>query len=283
MATGTLWIIATPIGNLGDLSPRAVERLGSVERIACEDTRRTARLCERFGISTPRISCHSFNEQERLDPLLTMLEAGKDIALVSDAGTPGVRDPGALLIEHAHRRGIQVSPIPGAHAAATLLSAAGLDADRYVFEGFLPARAGERRRRLRELACDPRTTVIFESPHRLEEALQDLHSILGDRTLVVGRELTKAHETILRGTAEELLERIEFPVRGELTLAWAGAATEPGRSGPQVAGDPEFEKQWRESLEQESGDRRRARRRLARDLGLSRAELQRRLDEHGLA
>jgi 16S rRNA (cytidine1402-2'-O)-methyltransferase len=283
VATGTLWVIATPIGNLGDLSPRAVELLGTVERIACEDTRRTAKLCERFGIRTPRISCHSFNEQERLEPLLTILETGRDIALVSDAGTPGVRDPGALLIEHAHTRGIRVSPIPGAHAAATLLSAAGLDADRYVFEGFLPARAGERRRRLRELAGDRRTTVIFESPHRLEEALQDLQAILGDRTLVIGRELTKAHETILRGTAEELLARIEFPVRGELTLAWAGAAMEAVRSGPLAAGDPAFEKQWRASLELESGDRRRARRRLARELGLSRAELQRRLDEHGLA
>jgi 16S rRNA (cytidine1402-2'-O)-methyltransferase len=277
--SGTLFVVATPLGNLDDLSPRALRTLRAVAAVACEDTRRTRRLLTRFGVKVATVSCHRFNERQRLEPVLRRLRTGEDIALVSDGGTPAVSDPGALLVRAALEEGLRVCPLPGPSAVATLLSASGLPADRYVFEGFLPHRAGERRRRLRELRDEARTAVLFETPHRLLEALRDIEEVLGPRRIVLGRELTKLHETILSGTASELAERLAGePVRGEITLAVAGRGTAV------PAGDATARRIaacWRDTLRETGGDRRKALRVAARILGLRRAELQRRLAELG--
>ena len=276
---GTLFVVATPLGNLDDLSVRALETLRRVSTIACEDTRRTAKLLARHGIEVSTLSCHRFNEAARLEPLLERLRTGEEIALVSDGGTPGISDPGALLVRAALDEGITVTPLPGPSAVTTLLSASGLPADRYVFDGFLPHRAGERRRRLRELRGELRTLVFFETPHRILAALDDIAEVLGGRRTVLGRELTKLHETILAGTPAELRERLDGePVRGEFTLAIAG------RSADEAESDEDGDRIvacWRAALEAEAGDRRAARRRAARELGIGKAELQRRLDELG--
>ena len=274
--SGTLFVIATPLGNLEDLSPRAVEGLSRVERIACEDTRRTAKLLARFQIHTPTLSCHRFNEQARLTPILGILAAGGDVALVSDGGTPGISDPGSLLVRETLAAGFEVRPIPGPSAAAALLSVSGLPADRYVFEGFLPHRAGARRRRLRELKAEMRPTVLYEAPHRIRDTLADLDSIVGRRPIVLGRELTKLHETLLRGSAAELLEALPEEPRGEICMVLAGADgseihSETGAESVRVA--------WRAALDASGGDRRAALRAAARELGMKRPELYRLLVE----
>jgi 16S rRNA (cytidine1402-2'-O)-methyltransferase len=278
---GRLFVVATPIGNLDDLSPRALNALRSVRLIACEDTRRTAKLLARYGIEVPTVSCHKFNEQARIEPILARLREGQDVALVSDGGTPGVSDPGALLVRTALREEIRVLPLPGPSAVATLLSASGLPADRYVFEGFLPARAGERRRRLRELESESRTLVLFEAPHRLLATLRDIEEVVGPREVVLGRELTKLHEAILHGTAGELSRRLSAKdVRGEITLVVAGR----GREAPPGETDAAARRIlacWRETILETEGDRRAALRRAAKTLGMGRAELQRRLTELG--
>jgi len=278
--SGRLFVVATPLGNLDDVSRRARETLEQVDCIACEDTRRTARLLARFGLQTPMISCHKFNEKERLEPILDRLGRGEDVALVSDGGTPGVSDPGSLLIAAALERGLAVVPLPGPSAVATLLSVSGLPGDRYVFEGYLPHRAGERRRRLRELRPEGRTLVLFEAPHRILETLDDLGQVFGARPMVLGRELTKLHESILRGTAAEIRARLEEPVRGEITLAVAGDSGKRGAE-PLDRAATELLRAWRESLEQTAGDRRKALREVARTLGIGRSELYRRLAELG--
>lgn len=277
---GTLYIVATPIGNLEDVSARALRVLGSVDWIACEDTRRTSKLMSRFGIETRMVSCHRFNERKRLEPVLRILRQGGDVALVSDGGTPGVSDPGTILVAAADREGIRVVPLPGPSAVVALLSVTGLPSDRFVFDGFLPHRAGERRRRLRELRDEARTLVVFETPHRIRQALRDMAEILGDRTIVLARELTKRHEAILKGTARELecaLGRTE--VKGEITLAVAGA------TAADVGADEETASQvlgaWRAALEASAGDARAALRLAARSLKIKRAELYRRLAELG--
>ena len=278
---GRLFVVATPIGNLDDLSPRALNALRSVRLIACEDTRRTAKLLARYGVEVPTVSCHKFNEQARIEPILARLREGQDVALVSDGGTPGVSDPGALLVRTALREQIRVLPLPGPSAVATLLSASGLPADRYVFEGFLPARAGERRRRLRELESESRTLVLFEAPHRLLATLRDIEEVVGPREVVLGRELTKLHEAILVGTAGELSRRLSAKdVRGEITLVVAGR----GREAPPGETDAAARRIldcWRETILETEGDRRAALRRAAKTLGMGRAELQRRLTELG--
>jgi 16S rRNA (cytidine1402-2'-O)-methyltransferase len=277
---GTLFVIATPLGNLDDLSPRALETLRSVARIACEDTRRTARLLARFGIETPTLSCHRFNERERLEPVLARLAGGEDVALVSDGGTPGISDPGCLLVRAAVEAGMEVRPVPGPSAAATLLSVSGIGADRFVFEGFLPHRAGERRRRLRELKEERRPVVVFESPHRIIESLADIDAVLGPRPLVVGRELTKLHETLLYGSARELAERFGEQVRGEITLVIAGADADRDAASVDLASE-EVRRCWRRALRECEDDRRAALRRAAGELGMKRAELYRLLAELG--
>jgi 16S rRNA (cytidine1402-2'-O)-methyltransferase len=275
-----LFVIATPLGNLGDLSPRADETLRRVACIACEDTRRTARLLRRHGIETPTFSCHRFNERARLEPVLERLLSGQDVALVCDGGTPGISDPGSMLVRAALQAGLRVSPLPGPSAVTALLSVSGLPADRYVFEGFLPHRAGERRRRLRELRDETRTVVLFEAPHRILGSLEDLAQIFGQRPMVLGRELTKRFESIHHGDAASIAAKLGDEIKGEITIAIAGAAAEEERG----ALEPEAERivdAWREALEQAGGERRTALRRTARVVGLKRAELFRRLVELG--
>lgn len=273
---GKLVVIATPLGHLDDLSPRALEALNSADCIACEDTRRTSGLLARFDVTTPLVSCHKFNERARLQPLLKKLAAGGTVALVSDAGTPGVSDPGALLVRAAVEAGHAVTPVPGPSAVTALLSVSGLTADRFRFEGFLPHRAGERRKALRRLAETEVPLVVYETPHRILESLQDIRSVLGERPLVLGRELTKIHETILHGTAGELLEALGPSPRGEIVLAIAPYDGSRGRDETD-----EVRAVWREELESVGGDRRTALKRTCKRTGKKRAELYRLLVELG--
>jgi len=224
---GTLQVVATPIGNLADLSPRAQDALRGADVIAAEDTRRTLQLLQSLGISRPLVSLFEHNEAQRVPQLLERLSAGATVVLVSDAGTPLLSDPGFELVREATRAGFEVRAIPGPSAITTALAAAGLPADRFCFEGFLPARAGERRAALAALAHAPHTLVFFEAPHRIVATLTDMVAEFGPaRQAVVARELTKVHESLYRGTLEELItvsQRDENFARGEITLVVQGA------------------------------------------------------------
>jgi 16S rRNA (cytidine1402-2'-O)-methyltransferase len=230
---GRIDVVATPIGNLGDLSPRAREALATAHVVAAEDTRHTGALLRQLGIDRPLLSLHEHNEQRRAAELVARAARGERVALVSDAGMPLVSDPGFGLVRAALDAGIAVQVIPGPSALLAALALSGLPTDRFCFEGFLPAREGARRERLRELARDPRTLVFYEAPHRLVAALQDMADSFGaDREAAVARELTKLHETVYRGTLESLLEigreDANF-ARGEITVVVAGhpAGAEP--------------------------------------------------------
>lgn len=227
VATGRLDVIASPIGNLEDLAPRARAALAAADLVAAEDTRRTGALLAACGISRPLLSLHDYNEARRVDELVGRLRAGAVIALVSDAGTPLISDPGFALVRAAAAAGIAVRPIPGPSAVTAALSVAGLATDRFVFEGFLPARAAERRRALAALAAERRTLVLFEAPHRIAATLADLAGSLGGgRRALLARELTKTFETLYRGTLGELAAlagREPNLARGEITLVIEGA------------------------------------------------------------
>jgi len=224
---GTLQVVATPIGNLADLSPRVQDALRGADIIAAEDTRRTLQLLQSLGISRTLVSLFEHNEAQRVPQLLERLSAGATVVLVSDAGTPLLSDPGFELVREATRAGFEVRAIPGPSAITTALAAAGLPADRFCFEGFLPARAGERRAALAALAHAQRTLVFFEAPHRIVATLTDMVAEFGPaREAVVARELTKVHESLYRGTLEELItvsQRDENFARGEITLVVQGA------------------------------------------------------------
>ena len=224
---GVLYVVATPIGNMGDISARAREILAGVGVVAAEDTRHSGHLLRELGLERPLVSLHEHNERARTGELVLRLQAGESVALVSDAGTPLVSDPGYLLVRAALDAGITVSPIPGACAAIAALSAAGLPGDRFCFEGFLPARAIARRRRLAELAQETRTLVIYEAPHRIADALSDLAEACGrDRRACVARELTKHFESFYRGSLAELAARAaqdEDMRRGECVVVVEGA------------------------------------------------------------
>jgi len=226
--TGRLQVVATPIGNLADLSERAREALAEADLIAAEDTRHTGALLKAMGLATPLLSLHEHNESRRVAALLARLAQGKRVALVSDAGTPLLSDPGYELVRAAVAAGYEVSAIPGPSAVTAALAVAGLPTDRFCFEGFLPARPRERRAALEALAHERRTLVFFEAPHRIAAALTDMAAMLGpERAAVVARELTKAHETIYRGTLRELAARAMTETnlaRGEITLVVHGAA-----------------------------------------------------------
>lgn len=228
---GVLYVVATPIGHLGDLSARALAVLKDVDLIAAEDTRHTRALLTHFGIRTALISMHEHNEDRQIAGLLERLRGGAAIALVSDAGTPLISDPGYGLIHAAAAAGVPLSPIPGPCAAIAALSVSGLPTDRFVFEGFLPARSAARRAHLQGLAREPRTIVFYESPRRMVDVLSDCADVLGvDRAACVGREVTKRFETFYRGTLGELRTAIggqSEPLRGECVLIVAGSATEP--------------------------------------------------------
>jgi 16S rRNA (cytidine1402-2'-O)-methyltransferase len=228
---GTLHVVATPIGNLGDLSLRAIEVLRAVAAICAEDTRHSRTLLVHHGIERPLLALHEHNEAEISERLVERLRGGDSLALISDAGTPLISDPGFRLVRAARAVGIRVSPLPGPCAAIAALSVAGLPSDRFCFEGFLPAKAGARRERIAALAGEPRTLVFYESAHRIGEALADLAAGMGDaRPAVLARELTKRFETVLDGSLAELAAQVEADPdqrRGEFVLIVAGAS-DPG-------------------------------------------------------
>ena len=226
---GHLFIVSTPIGNLDDMTLRAQKVLRDVDLIAAEDTRHTRRLLSHFGITTPMTSFHSFNERHRCGPLLDFIAGGRDAALVSDSGTPGISDPAYLLVRDAIQRGIPVSPVPGSSAFLAALVVSGLPMDRFVFEGFLPHRRSRRRRRLRRLRDEARTMVFYESPHRISDMLADALEILENRPASISRELTKKFEETRRGPLKELLETQPANPKGEFVVVVAGT---PKRDGP---------------------------------------------------
>ena len=233
MSSGTLFIVATPIGNLGDSSTRSLEVLRTCDLIACEDTRTSKTLLARHGIAVPTVSLHEHNERTQARQLIEKLKAGKAIALVTDAGTPGVSDPGAMLVEAAHRAGITVSPLPGPSAVAAALSVSGFSAEQFFFAGFLPAAAAARRKALQDL--DLAVPVVFyEAPHRVADTLADLASAFGEREIVVARELSKKFEEVARLPLGEAAQWVESRQHGEFVLVLS-----PGEPRPPTALDAE--------------------------------------------
>lgn len=224
---GLLYIVATPIGNLEDITLRALRVLKEVDVIAAEDTRHTQILLSHHDIHTPLTSYHEHNEKTKAQDLVARLARGQNIALVSDAGTPTISDPGFRLVVQAIRGGVRIIPIPGASALTAVLSATGLPTDRFVFEGFLPAKKKQRRERLQILRDEIRTLIFYEAPHRLRDALDDIHELLGNREAVLAREVSKIHEEFLRGPISELVRSLGGgDVRGEVTLIISGSAGE---------------------------------------------------------
>jgi 16S rRNA (cytidine1402-2'-O)-methyltransferase len=276
-----LYLVATPIGNLGDITLRALDVLKHVDRIACEDTRQTQKLLNHFNITTPTISCHEHNERHRAAEFTDAIKAGGRIALVSDAGMPGICDPGAWLAAEAIAAGVPVIPIPGANAALSALVGSGLPTTEFVFLGFLPEKAGARRTRLEQLASEPnespRTLIFYEAPHRILETLGDLESVWGPSLRVAAaRELTKLHEEFLRGTVADIRRDLAARdrIRGEFTLVIEA----PARSSAQPAAGIERISDRIARLQSESGiDEKEALKRLARELGQSKSELYREL------
>ena len=267
-----LYVVSTPIGNLEDITLRALRVLKSVARIACEDTRQTRKLLDRYGIETPLVSYHQHNEQSRAAELVGELNAGAALAVVSDAGTPGVRDPGAELVAAAVAAGAAVFPVPGASALLAALVASGLPMDEFRFAGFLPSRSGERRTFLEQFASETQTIVVYETPHRITEALADIAEILGgSRRLVLARELTKLHEEFLRGTAAEIRDAIAARenVRGEIVLLIAGKSAEDTVAVPVALRDA------MQALLASGLDEKDALKKLAKERNAGRAELYR--------
>jgi len=276
-----LYLVATPIGNLGDITLRALDVLKGVDRITCEDTRQTQKLLNHFQIATPTESLHEHNEHERAPALLEALKNGQRIAVVTDAGMPGISDPGALLTAAAVAAGVTVIPIPGANAALTAVVASGLPSGAFTYLGFLPEKAGQRRTRLEQIAAQsadaPRTIIFYEAPHRIAETLADLEAVFGpELRIVVARELTKVHEEFLRGAVANVRRELagRNRIRGEITVVielaehkQAGAAASGKTIGDQVA-----------KLQAELGiDEKEGLKRLARELNRSKSELYREL------
>ena len=268
---GTLYLVATPIGNLADITHRALDVLRNVSLIACEDTRHTRKLLQHYGLSTKTISYHEHNEQQRAQELVGKLQQGDDIAVVSDAGTPSISDPGFRLVRAAIENDIPVVPVPGPSALISALIAAGLPTDEFFFGGFLPAKSNARRSRLTELKSVPGTLVFYEAPHRLSETLIDALEILGEREAVVARELTKLHEEIKRGRLSELAQHYstEEP-RGEIVLLIDRTVLAETTTNESVSN-------LVDQFERDGLDHRAALKKAARELRLSRAEAYRRL------
>jgi 16S rRNA (cytidine1402-2'-O)-methyltransferase len=269
-----LYIVATPIGNLEDITLRALRVLREVDLIACEDTRRTRKLLAHYQISKPLVSYHEHNERDRTTELIKKLEAGLNIAIVSDAGTPLVSDPGFHIVREAVDRQIPVIPIPGPTAAITAMSASGLPAREFTFVGFLPARSGARRARLKSLAAVETTLVFYEAPHRIQETIKDAREILGDRECVLAREITKIHEEFIRGRLSEIKARDR--VRGEMVLLISPSL--PGQDR-QPTDDtlPSISKDVERLMRADGLDQKAALKRIARERGIKKSDAYRRM------
>jgi 16S rRNA (cytidine1402-2'-O)-methyltransferase len=269
--TGRLYLVATPLGNLEDITVRALRLLGEADLIACEDTRHTAKLLHHYGIDKPTISYHQHNEAARAGELVQRLEQGAQIILVTDAGTPGISDPGHRLVSLCLEKQVPVIPIPGPSAVIAALTASGLPAEEFLFAGFLPSRPTARRKALQTLARENRTLVLYEAPHRLVDTLSDALEYMGRRQAVIAREMTKIHEEFLRGDLAELLVRMQQqPVRGEITLV-IGPPSPGEQASPELCTVP-----LRERLEQimreRQIDRKAALKLAARERGLTKRE-----------
>lgn len=277
IGTSTLFVVATPIGNLEDMSFRALRVLKEVDLIACEDTRHTARLLSHYGITTPRESHHEHNEARHTQRLLTLLRQGKNIALVSDAGTPLLSDPGYALVSACRKAGVAVIPIPGPSAAVVALTASGLPTDCFFFTGFLPTRQGLRRKRLQEIASIPATLVIYLAPHHLLAALEDMIGILGERQACLARELTKLHEEWLSGTLAQILAtlRSRARIQGEITLIVGRG--EPASPPAQTPWPASIARHLQEEMQKTGASPKEALKALARRRGISRKEAYREL------
>lgn len=274
--SGTLYLVATPIGNLEDITHRALRILTEADLIACEDTRHTRVLLNHYGIKTKTISYHEYNERERAAELCSQIETGANIAVVSDAGTPGINDPGFRLVRACLERNLRVVPVPGPTAFVAALVASGLPVDEFFFGGFLPARSTTRRARFVEIRELSATLIFYEAPHRISESLTDAREILGEREATVARELTKLHEEIKRGRLSELAQHfaVEGAARGEMVLLIDRKMIDAGVAGAAPATSLAARVA---ALESEGLDQRQALKRAARELGLPRAEAYRRL------
>jgi 16S rRNA (cytidine1402-2'-O)-methyltransferase len=271
-----LYLVATPIGNLEDITLRAVRVLKEVDMIACEDTRQTQKLLNHYGISTRTVSYHEHNEMTRAPELVLDLEGGARVALVTDAGMPGISDPGFRLISLAIRHHVPVVPIPGASAFLAALVASGLPTDSFRFSGFLPPKSGQRRQMLESIKASPRTQVFYEAPHRVKEAVADVVEVLGaERPLVIAREVSKVHEEFLRGRAGEILETLKAggDIKGEITLL-VGKGEE--RQEKMAAG-VSVRQRLEQMMAEEKLDEKAALKRIAKELGVSKSEAYREL------
>ena len=268
-----LYVVGTPIGNLEDITLRALRVLRTADRIACEDTRQTQKLLNHYEIRTPTVSYHEHNEMTRAPELVVHLEEGESIALVTDAGMPGISDPGFRLISLAVRHGIRVVPIPGASAFLSALVASGLPGETFKFHGFLPAKAGQRRKLLEEVRDLPRTQIFYEAPHRIIEALKDIVDVMGPtRHIVVAREVTKIHEEFLRGRAEDVLRTAEErgELKGEITLLIGKPEENAKPVAKETVGQMVHRLMKEESLEEKD-----ALKRVAKELGIGKSEVYR--------
>ncbi len=271
-----LYVVGTPIGNLEDITLRALRILRSVDRIACEDTRQTQKLLNHYEIHTSTVSYHEHNEMTRAPELIVHLEDGESIALVTDAGMPGISDPGFRLISLAVRHGIRVVPVPGASAFLSALVASGLPGETFKFNGFLPAKSGQRRKLLQEVRDLPRTQIFYEAPHRIIETLKDIVEVMGPvRYIVVAREVTKIHEEFLRGRAEDVLRKAEErgELKGEITLLIA----RPEENGRAVATKETVGQMVQRIMRQETLEEKDALKRVAKELGIGKSEAYREL------
>ena len=274
---GALYIVATPIGNLEDMTFRAVRVLKAAGRIACEDTRSTRKLLDHYGITTPALSYHEHNESDRTKELMERLQSGESIALVTDAGTPLISDPGYRIVKAARNAGVEVVPVPGACAAITALSASGLGTDAFYFGGFLPSKTHQRRKALEQLGMMEATLAFYESPHRILETLEEISGLFPLRQVVLGRELTKLHEEFLVGTAGELRAALGMrpSIKGEFTVL-----LDRFQPGEQIAGDETLDQRMQRLLG--SGlSRMDAMKAAAREIGVSKREVYQRLEQKG--
>ncbi|HKQ88507.1 MAG TPA: 16S rRNA (cytidine(1402)-2'-O)-methyltransferase [Candidatus Acidoferrales bacterium] len=276
--SGCLYVVATPIGNLEDISMRALRILKEADLIACEDTRQTMKLLSHFDIHTKLMSYHEHNELTRSPEIVIDLEQGASVALVSDAGTPAISDPGQRLVSLCLRHGIKVVPVPGPSAFVAALAASGLPAEEFTFIGFLPARATQRRKTLRELASEPRTLTFYEAPHRLLDSLEDMLEILGNRPTVIAREISKIHEEFQHGHLLDLVEVVRKKApRGEITVLIGTADGAPlhiqnGQAATNIANIVPLAKRVDQLMSEQNLDRKAALKQAARERGLTRRE-----------